>query len=209
MRDGRYPPLAVRVCGSLACFTNPALKAERVSYPVMTPTAAVGVLESILWKPEMRWIIREIAVLNRIRYTHLLRNEVSSRMTVEGRGYLVADDTTHERVQRQTVALRDVAYVIRADVEARNGSDPVKYRDMFRRRVQTGQAFQAPYLGCREFAANFGPADGSETPLPLSQDLGRLPLAFRHVGDRIVPVFFPARLEAGVLAVPSPDGEGV
>jgi CRISPR-associated protein Cas5d len=201
-----YPPVAVRVWGELACFTDPALKAERFSYPVLTPTAAVGILESILWKPEMRWVVRKIIVLKAIRYIRIVRNEVSSRMSNRGRGYIVADDTVHERVQRQTVALRDVDYVIYADVETKNGADPAKYRDMFRRRVQAGQAFHAPYLGCREFAANFAPANGDERPeQAVTMDLGRLPLTFRCSEDRIVPVFFPAVLRDGILAVPHPE----
>lgn len=194
-------PLALRVWGELACFTDPATKAERVSYPVLTPTAAVGVLESLLWKPEMRWVVRDISVLRPIRYTRFLRNEVSSRMTPAGRGYLVAD-ADHEHTQRQTVALRDVAYLVRADIESRDGGDPTKYRAMFRRRVQAGQAFRAPYLGCREFAASFGPPQGDERPEPITRDLGRLPLAFRAEGGRVVPVFFAAELRAGVLTVP-------
>ena len=209
-----HPPLTVKVEGKLACFTRPEMKVERVSYPIMTPTAAKGILEAILWKPEFAWHVEEIQVLEPIRYTSFVRNEISSRQTVqtarrwqrEGGGFDAAD--SGNRAQRHTLALRDVAYIIKAQVELKNGSDdPAKYRDQFRRRVNSGRCFATPYLGCREFWAKFSAPDGTETPLSLSEDLGRmlLDLTYDPQGNgHATPRFFQARLEQGVLRVPHP-----
>ncbi|MCC6314062.1 MAG: type I-C CRISPR-associated protein Cas5 [Thermomicrobiales bacterium] len=210
-------PLALKVWGDLACFTRPEMKVERVSYPVMTPSAARGVLEAIFWKPEFDWRVDEIWVLNDIRYASFVRNEVKSRASERtartwatvGGGYAAEDD----RTQRHTLALRDVAYLIRAEPEPRAGGPDVraKYRDQFRRRVQRGQCFATPYLGCREFSAFFAPPSGDEQPLPLTTDLGRMLREIAYDADgsgRGSPRFFEARLEAGVLRVPAADEEG-
>lgn len=198
------PPLEVKVWGEWACFTRPEAKAERVSYPVMTPSAARGVLEAIFWKPEFVWRVREIHVLQPIVHASVLRNEVDSRMSAQ------ADDIdiVAHRTQRHTLALRCVAYCIVADVEVRPGvsEDPAKFRDQFRRRVARGQCFHRPYLGCREFAADFGPPSPSESPVDHSEDLGLmlLDVEYRTDGEN-VPRFFHAELKRGVLLVPLVD----
>lgn len=206
-----YPPLEVKIWGPFACFTRPEMKVERVSYPVMTPSAARGILEAILWKPEFSWEVREIWVLNEIRHFSILRNEVNTKVAVStvkgwvsrGGGYFADED----RAQRHTLCLRDVAYLIKADITLKPhaGADPAKYRDMFRRRVKRGQCYHRPYLGCREFPASFGPPDGSEKPINLTDELGRMlfDLDFAS-GDpgRGRPIFFNVRLERGVLRVP-------
>jgi len=205
-------PLEVVVTGEMACFTRPENKAERVSYPVMTPSAARGVLEAIYWKPEFSWRVLEIHVLKKFQQISLLRNEIndcqSSRSAAAlGNGNYLADDN---RAQRNTLALRDVAYLLRAtqQLHPHCTDDIAKYRDSFRRRVQRGQCFQQPYLGCREFAAQFYPPDGSEKPIEVNMDLGPMlfDLRFRHNSDGkgigASPVFFDARLENGVLKVP-------
>jgi CRISPR-associated protein Cas5d len=205
-------PLEVRVWGDLACFTRPEMKVERVSYPVMTPSAARGVLEAIFWKPEFTWQVREIHVLREIRYASFVRNEVSTRQSLQaargwataGGGYAVQDD----RTQRHTLALRDVAYVIRADMQLRRGvtDDIAKYRDQFRRRVTRGQCFSTPYLGCREFAASFGQSEPSEQPISLTDSLGSMLLDIEYTqpgSGTGQPRFFDARLESGILRVPS------
>lgn len=210
--EGRPSPLNVKVWGEFACFTRPEMKVERVSYPVMTPSAARGILESIFWKPEMRWRVEEIWVLNPIRYFSVVRNEVSSRQSEwvatgwqeHGGGY----DVTADRTQRHTLALRDVAYVIRAQVELRSGvqSDVAKYRDQFRRRVRDGRCFATPYLGCREFSAAFSEPSAADRPIELTMDLGLMLLDLEYVPDgsgRGTPRFFQARLEGGVLRVPA------
>jgi len=121
-----YSPLEVKVWGEFACFTRPEMKVERVTYEVMTPSAGRGVLEAIFWKPEFRWLVREIRVLKPISYFSILRNEVNSKATERGArdrlaagvGYFAEDD----RAQRNALTLRDVSYVIRADVEVRPGA---------------------------------------------------------------------------------------
>lgn len=211
-------PLAVHVWGDYACFTRPEMKAERVSYDVMTPSAARGVLEAIYWKPEFRWRVRRITVLRPVRRASFLRNEVNHTVpqTVQGdfekgKGYTYFSDDTKNRTQRHTLALRDVAYLIEADVEPHGrgaADDPAKHRDIFRRRVRRGQCFHRPYLGCREFAASFAEPDGSESvPDDLAgrtEPLGRMLFDLRYGdGGRNVPVFFGAELADGVLHVPN------
>lgn len=209
---GDLTPLAVKVWGERACFTRPEMKVERVSYPVLTPSAARGILEALLWKPQMRWRIEEIWVLAPIAYFSLLRNEVNSRASAAAAaswarrasgGY----EASADRAQRHTLGLRNVAYVIRAQVELAPGidEDPAKYRDQFRRRVRDGRCFARPYLGCREFAADFAPPDGTEQPIARTEDLGLMLLDLDYAVDgsgRGQPRFFPARLERGVLRVP-------
>jgi CRISPR-associated protein Cas5d len=226
---GELPKLAVKVWGERACFTRPEMKVERVSYPVMTPSAARGVLEAIFWKPEFAWRVREIAVLRPIRHFSMVRNEVNSvasdktarSWAIDGGGYYADQD----RAQRHTLGLRDVAYIIRADVVLKPHAkdDVAKYRDQFRRRVERGQCYHRPYFGCREFTADFGPLDGSETPIELTDDIGRMlfdqvfeptptGIASWHAhdgeGTKVVrgvarPRFFAARLEGGILRVPA------
>lgn len=207
------PPLEVKVWGEFACFTRPEMKVERVSYPVMTPSAACGVLEAIFWKPEFHWRVREIVVLKPIRHFSILRNEVKSKAIVSiarsweayGGGYFADDD----RAQRHTLALRDVAYIIRSDVvlapHAQN-EDTAKYRDQFRRRVARGQCHHMPYLGCREFAASFGPPSADDRPVDLTDELGLMLFDMDYAPDksgRGEPRFFHARLESGTLHVPN------
>lgn len=207
-----YAPLAVRVWGDLACFTRPEMKVERVSYPMMTPSAARGVLEAIFWKPEFDWQVQEIHVLKPIRYFSVLRNEINSRQSERsaaswrrgGGGY----DAAADRAQRHTLALRDVAYLIVARQRLRRhaDADPAKYRDQFRRRVLAGRCFATPYLGCREFVAAFAAPDGGERPIDLNDDLGPMLLDLDYAQDRSgrgTPRFFEARLEGGVLRVPA------
>lgn len=208
-------PVEVKVWGEFACFTRPEMKAERVSYPVMTPTAARGVLEAIFWKPEFRWVVEELWVLNEVEFFSILRNEVTNKMSARsaqewskaGGGYVAAED----RTQRHTLALRDVAYVIKAQPRPFDPSaDAAKYRDQFRRRVRTGRCFQQPFLGCREFVAAFGEPDGSERPIDVTGSIGRMLLELDYAPDgsgRATPRFFDGWLERGVLRVPPPSAE--
>ena len=204
-------PLEVRVWGDFACFTRPEMKVERVTYPVMTPSAARGVLEAIFWKPEFIWRVEEIRVLSEIRYFSLVRNEVKSRASERtaatwrrAGGGFYAD---HDRTQRHALILRDVDYVIHAQIEVKQGvdEDSAKYRDQFRRRVRDGRCFAMPYLGCREFTAHFAEPDGA-APIDLTDDLGRMLLDIDYDPDgsgRGTPRFFEAQMECGVLKVPS------
>lgn len=206
-----HPPLAVRVWGDFAAFVRPEMKVERVTYPVMTPSAARGIVEAIFWKPEIVWHVEEIWVLKPIHYFSILRNEVNSRQSERsaaswqqaGGGYVATDD----RAQRHTLALRDVAYVIKVQIEVKPhaNADPAKYRDQFRRRVNDGRCFATPYLGCREFSASFAPTDGSEQPIELTDELGPMLHDLDYAPDgsgRGKPRFFNARLEQGILRVP-------
>jgi len=205
-------PVVVKVWGDLACFTRPEMKAERVSYPVMTPSAARGVLEAIFWKPEIHWQVRQIEVLKPLRWLSIVRNEVNSKASdrsaqawAESGGAYFADE---DRAQRHTLALRDVAYIIRADcVPAAHPEDfhPAKYRDQFRRRVTNGQYHHPPCLGCREFAASFADPGPQDHAIPWSTDLGQFLFDLDYATDdcgRGTPIFWPARLEHGILRVP-------
>lgn len=213
MPPPRSPTLSLRARGPLAVFTHPALKVERVSTPVMTPSAARGLIEAVLWKPAIRWHVERIKVLSPIRFITFRRNEVNSRAltpalaTVRDGGpapVFFADD---DRAQRNTVALRDVDYVVEAHFTLTERAGPEdnvgKFVDMFRRRVTKGQHFHQPYLGCREFVADVMPADDAPPPIPESRDLGWMLWDVeydRPDGNR--PVFFEARLHDGVLEVP-------
>jgi CRISPR-associated protein Cas5d len=209
-------PLTIKVWGDLACFTRPEMKVERVSYPIMTPSAARGMLEAVFWKPEFRWHVQEIWVLRPICYTSILRNEINSRQSERtarswqaagGGGY----DVTADRAQRHTLGLRDVAYVIAAQIELKPhaDADPAKYRDQFRRRVRDGRCFATPFFGCREFSASFAEPDGSEQPIDLTDELGRMLFDLSYAPGRSgsgTPRFFDARIERGVLRVPAREG---
>ncbi len=198
----------------MACFTRPELKAERVSYPVLTPSAARGVIEAILWKPAIRWRLERIKLLSPIRWTAFRRNEVSSRasspsVAVVDRGgaapMLLADEN---RAQRNTVALRDVDYVIEARFEmtdkAGREDNVTKFVEMFNRRVANGQHFHQPYLGCREFIADVSPVT-PETPQPIDEtrDLGLMLWDLDFDKGKGRPRFFRATLSQGVLEVPA------
>jgi CRISPR-associated protein Cas5d len=206
--------LALRVSGALACFTRPELKVERVSYPVMTPSAARGVLEAVLWKPAIRWRIERIKVLAPIIFTSFRRNEVGSvaakpsATVIAGGGSIDPFFVEDRRQQRNTVALRDVDYVIEARFDltdkAGPGDNKSKFVEMFRRRVEGGQHFHHPYLGCREFVGDIRPVD-EDTPKPTidTRDLGLMlwDIDFNPTKNR--PIFFAATLDHGVMEVPA------
>jgi CRISPR-associated protein Cas5d len=212
------PVLRFRARGPLACFTRPELKVERVSYPVMTPSAARGVLEAVLWKPAIAWRIHRIQVLNEIRFTAFRRNEVNSRAqapsqaVVANGGPLEGYFADEDRAQRNTVALRDVDYLIEASFKMTDRAGPSdnvqKFVETFERRLKKGQHFHQPYLGCREFVAETLPADGAPPAIDDSRDLGLIlwDIAFGPESNRAV--FFQAKLEHGVLEVPeSPEAK--
>lgn len=202
-------PLQVKLWGDYACFTRPEMKVERVSYPVMTPSAARGALEAIFWKPQVMWRVEEIHVLKPINYASILRNEISDRQSdrvarkyaMDGGGY----DASAHRVQRHTLALRDVSYIVRAQIKLVDGvqDNIAKYHDQFRRRVARGQCFATPYLGCREFSASFCEPVADDVPISRSEDLGPMLLDIDYNSNGSgAPRFFRAALEDGVLRVP-------
>lgn len=205
--DGRKVSgtLRLRVRGPLACFTRPELRVERVSYEVMTPAGAHGVLRAVLGKPCIDWEASAIAVLNPVRWHSFRRNEVNSAMSPRSEG-IVADE---DRAQRNTVALRDVDYVIEArfrlNDKVRPDDSVAKFEEMFRHRMERGQVFLQPYLGCREFAAEVMKPEGA--PLPCEKVDRPLGLMFYDWDWRDAktprPLFFEARLTDGVLRVPT------
>lgn len=195
--------VSVRVKGDLALFTRPENKVERLTYPVMTPSAARGLLEAIFWRPQFRWAVREIHVLNETKTLGLVRNEVNSKMSPSRTDPYFADE---DRSQRHSVCLRDVDYLIFADAEVKPGvaEDHAKYRDQFRRRVEKGQCHHRPVFGTREFPAEFMPVEGSPSPISWTEDLGLMlwDLDFARGAPPYYPLFFQARVERGVLSVP-------
>jgi CRISPR-associated protein Cas5d len=218
--------IALHVWGDYACFTRPEMKAERVSYDVMTPSAARGILEAIHWKPAIVWVIDRIHVLKPIRVQTFRRNEVASKVpaskarqimerndTLAGLGLAVDDD----RQQRATIALYDVAYVIEAHFELteKAGAEDslAKHTEMFKRRAAKGQCFQQPCFGCREFAACFELVEGgtpvSKLPLDqLNRDLGWMLYDIDFSDEDKRPMFFRGKLENGILDVAKARSQG-
>ena len=208
---GRSPTLALRARGPLAIFTRPELKTERVSYPVMTPSAARGLLEAVLWKPAIVWRVERIKVLNEIHFTAFRRNEVNSKASLpplkilRHGGKITSYFADDDRAQRNTVALRDVDYVVEAHFEmtprAGNEDNVNKFVDMFVRRVEKGQHFHKPYFGCREFPAAF---EMCENELPVScyagetRDLGFMLYDIDYARDK-QPIFFRAVMVNGII----------
>jgi len=220
--------IRLRVSGNCACFTRPEMKVERVSYDVMTPSAARGILEAIHWKPAIRWVVNAIHVLKPIRFQSIRRNEVGhkapaskirtamNRGSLEGLALLVDED----RQQRAATVLVDVDYVIAAHFEMTVKAGPDdnegKHLDIFNRRASRGQCFHQPCLGTREFDARFEllPPDG---PLPEPEekssdlgfgnprDLGFMLFDIDHQAEGRPSLFFRARLEDGVMKVPHPN----
>lgn len=200
--------------GEFACFTRPEMKVERVSYDVMTPSAARGVVEAIYWKPEIRWYIDRITVLNPIRFTSVRRNEVSETIGTgnvakamrEGAGSLSLCVEDY-RQQRATLMLRDVGYVIEAHFEVLSGPDNVaKHLDQFNRRARKGACFTRPYLGCREFAADFALLEEQsvmpavDAGLAGERDLGWMLHDIDFSADKQAK-FFRATMRDGVIDV--------
>lgn len=156
--------IKLKVWGNYACFTRPEMKAERVSYDVMTPSAARGILEAIYWKPSIRWVIDRIHVLKRIRFDNIRRNELAGKIplgnikkAMKNNNYSLETFIEDDRQQRASMVLRNVCYVVEAHFEIIKDEDnnPAKHKEMFERRAEKGQCVHRPYLGCREFPANF------------------------------------------------------
>jgi CRISPR-associated protein Cas5d len=207
------------VSGEYALWTRPEMKVERVSYDVMTPSAARGILEAIHWKPAIRWVIATIHVLKPIRFQSIRRNEVGHKVPVSaiGRAMRAGDigelllRADQDRQQRASTVLRDVAYVIEAHFELtrKAGADDNegKHLETFSRRARKGQCFHQPCLGTREFPARFSLIEtGTHIPPAIEEnrDLGFMLYDIDHAGGR-GSLFFRAQLEAGVMRVPPPD----
>lgn len=204
------PPVVVQVKADGALFTRPELRVERVSYPVMTPTAAVGLLESIFWKPEFRWMPVKIEVLRPIRQFSLRRNETHHLPSLGDALAGECIDTVGNRDQRSALCLKDVEYRIFAQVQLHEHADKdaSAYRDQFRRRVNRGSCFRQPFLGAKEFPAHFFEPDARK-PIDDCIDLGVM-LHRIHYGPPPRFDWFTAMLDRGVLHVPAhgiPGGE--
>ena len=200
------------VSGDYACFTRPEMKVERVSYDVITPSAARGVFTAIFWKPAIRWQITRIEVLNPIRWTTIRRNEVSAVASPRSDGIFVEDT----RQQRAGLILRDVRYRIWAEFDVvAKGEDPAKYAAMFDRRATNGQYFMHPYLGCREFSCREvrlvkHPDPESARPIAETRDLGFMLYDMDYSDEKdIKPMFYRPKMIDGAIAVPHPDSEEV
>jgi CRISPR-associated protein Cas5d len=226
--------IRLQVWGKHGLFTRPEMKVERVSYDVMTPSAARGILEAIHWKPAIVWRIDRIQVLNPIRFQSIRRNEVGhkapsgrirqamNRGDLEGLQLLVDED----RQQRAATVLVAPRYVIEAhfDLTAKAGPDDSegKHLDVFNRRAERGQCFHQPCLGTREFAAHFKLLPhGAPLPAPASEalnadhgfgtprDLGFMLWDIDHAAPGRPSLFFRATLRDGVMEVPKADSPEV
>lgn len=226
----------LEVWGDMACFTRPEMKVERVSYDVITPSAARAVFEAIFWKPAIEWRIKKIEVLNPIKWTTVRRNEVSSLMNYNKTGLFIEN----ERTQKSSLLLKDVHYRITAElvfIPIRNRAElfavegkslvdakeqemmradenPGKYNAMFERRARKGQCFTQPYLGCREFSASFKLIESSHNermqPICESKDLGFMlyDMDFTNKNNPQA-MFYRVNMNNGVIHVPDKEGEEV
>lgn len=228
----------LEVSGEFACFTRPEMKVERVSYDVITPSAARAIFEAILWKPAIRWRITRIEVLNPIRWASVRRNEVGKVASDRSDGIFIEE----ARQQRAGLILRDVKYRITAEFDfippakrskvvnpvpdylvdseeigaIRKDETPAKYAAMFERRARKGQCFNQPYLGCREFSCQFQLVDPEKEPttppaeLAGTRELGWMLYDLNFADPKnIRPMFYRPEMENGVIKVPHPESEEV
>jgi len=228
----------LEVWGDYACFTRPEMKVERVSYDVITPSAARAIFEAIFWKPAIRWLVRKIEVLAPIRWISVGRNEVGCVMSDRSEGIYIED----HRQQRAGLFLRDVRYRLHAELnfvpprlraapsipvpgwledewerrELRNNENPAKYNAIFDRRARKGQCFHRPYLGCREFSCHFRlekdplVAAKESPPIEESRDLGFMLYDIDFSSSKEPrAAFFRPKLQKGVINVPDWDSEEV
>ncbi|MCK5783989.1 MAG: type I-C CRISPR-associated protein Cas5 [Desulfobacterales bacterium] len=197
--------IKLRVKGDYALFTRPEMKVERVSYDVMTPSAARGILEAIYWKPAIRWVVDRIHVLQPIRFDNIRRNEMANRVSVNQKdmdnGQPVHRYIEEDRQQRASMVLCHVDYVIEAHFEltGTDDNDIGKHLAIFERRARKGQCFHHPYFGCREFPVDFEWCDElPQSPFTGEQDLGFM-LHDIDFADNMAPQFFRAVMKDGVI----------
>jgi CRISPR-associated protein Cas5d len=211
--------IKLKVWGDYACFTRPEMKVERVSYDVMTPSAARGILEAIYWKPAITWVIDRIHVLTPIRFDNIRRNELARKLPVGKIKKAMNDGVSpvetfieNDRQQRAAMVLRDVSYIIEAHFEFNGDEDnnAAKHKEIFERRARKGQCFHQPYLGCREFPARFEliKDDIPRSELVGKQDLGWM-LHDMDFENNMEAKFFRAEMRNGIIEVPPFNGKGV
>ena|SRR5690554_5295254 len=201
--------IRIKVSGDYACFTRPEMKVERVSYDVITPSAARGIIEAVYWKPSIRWVIDKIHVLNEIKFTNVRRNEVSQKVSaanvkkaISGTKVDLYQVAPKIRQQRASMILKDVCYVIEAHFEmtSKAGPDdtPEKHYNIALRRLKRGQCYHQPYLGTREFGAKIELL-GGEIPVSFykgEKDLGWMLWDIDFSND-MEPIFFRAVMKDG------------
>ena len=216
----------LEVWGPLACFTRPELKVERVSYDVITPSAARAIFEAIFWKPAIHWQVTKIEVMNPIKWTSVRRNEVGA---VASKTPIFIEE---KRQQKNSLLLKDVRYRIWAELEfipkskrteqldlhydkEHNDENPAKYNAMFERRASKGQCFTQPYLGTRECSASFRlinpETDALDSPIAETRDLGIMlyDMDFESNVKNPPAMFYRARMDKGVIIVPPKDSEEI
>lgn len=205
----------VEVWGDYACFTRPEMKVERVSYDVMTPSAARGILEAIFWHPGMRYVIDRIYVLSPISFTNIRRNEVKSKISASavfermtGGSKDLYLNTSEDIQQRAAMVLQKVHYVIDAHFELvpekmGENDNEAKFSEMLKRRLSKGQCYHRPYFGCREFPVHFRPWEAETVPTAYPDEIRDLGFMLYDMDYRdpanIHPMFFRAKLENGVM----------
>ena len=207
--------IKLEVWGEYGLFSRPELKVERMSYDVITPSAARGIMESIFWHPGLRYVVDRIYVLSKIQYANIRRNEVkskilSSKVKSAMLGGGINDlyiNTKEDIVQRAALVLKNPHYVIECHfdmTDKANASDnPGKFQDIIKRRISRGQCFHTPYFGCREFPVKFRLYEFDDVPTVYEteeKDLGLMLYDFDYSNPNdITPMFFRAKLEKGVL----------
>lgn len=217
--------IRLKVWGDYACFTRPEMKVERVSYDVMTPSAARGILEAIHWKPAIFWVVDRIEVLNEIRFDNIRRNEVKSKISAAsvqkalsgaGDALSLTVNDGDERQQRAAMVVRDPAYVIHAHFiltdKAGETDTPEKHYNIFLRRARNGECFMQPYMGCREFPAHFQLLEDGDNAVSFysgsgARDLGWMLQDIDFQND-MTPRFFRATMSDGVVDIPAFVKEG-
>lgn len=207
--------IKLEVWGDYASFSRPELKVERVSYDVITPSAARGIMESLFWHPGLKYVIDRIYVLSKIQYANIRRNEVKSKILASkvkaamssGKDDNLYINTKDDIVQRAALILKNPHYIIESHFEMTdkaNASDnPGKFQDIIKRRIRKGQCFHTPYFGCREFPVKYRLYEFDDVPTVYDeeeQDLGFMLYDFDYSNpDNIAPMFFRAKMCKGVV----------
>ncbi len=201
----------LRIWGDYACFTRPEMKVERVSYDVITPSSARGVLEAIYWKPEIKWVIDKIHVIKPIKFTNIRRNELSSKISIRNvnsamkNGFMESLFIEDERQQRAAMVLKNVEYVIEAHFDIISGDENEgKHLDQFNRRTKKGQCYHQPVLGCREFSANFELVENDiPEAIDETRDLSWMLYDMDFASNMTEPPaqFFYVKMENGIIDV--------
>ncbi|MGN0489834.1 MAG: type I-C CRISPR-associated protein Cas5c [Ruminococcus sp.] len=204
--------IKVEVWGDYACFSRPELKIERMSYDCITPSAARGILDAIMWHPGLIWVIDKIYILSPIEFTNIRRNEVKSKLLASkaksamlGNDVDLFIDASSDIQQRAATVLKNVHYVIEAHFnmtdKASASDNPGKFQEMMKRRLEKGQCYHQPYLGCREFPAKFRRWEFDTVPtVDITTNLGLMLYDMDYSNkDTITPTFFRAKVVNGVI----------